>query len=158
MGGDGPGNGESLVLGSRFGVIVLLFTLATFGFLPQAASAACGESGSGEVLLAVAPPAAIAPPAADVSLCLEARQDRRVVTYTIHFDNVGGTAVTVDLRDRFPVGTEWLGNLSSVNADLWSRTYVDLRPGPHSVDLSVGLNETVRDGDRIVNLVTMEYR
>lgn len=152
------GDGSSLTPGSRLGVIVLLLALSGLGLSAAPGAAACSGFPPAATSMAMVPPRSMAPPTADVELCVEARQDQRIVTYTIHFHNVGGTFVTVDLRDRLPAGTEFLGDPMSVVDGVWNDTFEDLAPGPHSIDLAVGLNGSVADGDRIVNLVIMDYR
>lgn len=98
-----------------------------------------------------------APPATDIALSLDAVQDGRVVTYTIHFDNMGATNATVDLWDRLPAASTYLGDPADVVDGVWNETFENLPPGPHSVVLSVRMAEVVGDGDLVRNLVTMQY-
>jgi len=131
--------------GRWIGIIAVLLAAAVFG--PFALPAP-----------ATAPLRIVVPQETDVILAVEARQDGRIVTYTIHFDNIGRTVVpAVDLFDRFPAGSTFLGDPQDVVDGVWNDTFRDVLVGPHSVTLAVRLNGSVADGDRVVNLVTMEY-
>jgi len=141
-----PGTGSTLHTGRWIGFIALLFAMAMLG------SSLVGS-------VPVTPPIRVVVlPTADVTLGLDVRQDGRLVTYTIHFDNVGNTVVgSVDLHDRLPVNSTFVGDPADVVDGVWNDTFENVAPGPHSVTLAVRLNEGVVDGDRVVNLVTMEY-
>lgn len=151
------GPGSPLGSGSRLGIIIIALSLAAIGLGAVPSAAACSPSASPGGALSIATLRSIAPPAAEVDLCVEARQSGREVTYTIHFNNVGTTSVTVALQDRFPARTEFLGDSSEVVDGIWSRSIGNLAPGPHSLDLIVSLNGSVSDGDSLVNLVILEY-
>lgn len=103
----------------------------------------------------------VGPMAPDFLLDVEASQDERVVTYVIHFDNVGtGNASVVILRDVLPEGTTYLppaDDEADVEDGVWTMRYNGLAPGTYSETIAVGLPDTVRDGDHIVNYVDIEY-
>lgn len=109
-------------------------------------------------LAMAAAPARIVPPSAeDVALDVDALQDDHVITYTIRFENLGRGSVTVDLWDRLPFGTMYLGDPNEVTAGVWNRTFPSVAPGAHNVTVAVLLSSLAADGDRVVNLVTMAY-
>jgi uncharacterized repeat protein (TIGR01451 family) len=93
-----------------------------------------------------------------VTLAVEAVQDGRVVTYTIHYDNIGSVSVpSIDLYDQLPTNSTFLGDPNDLVDGVWNDTFRNVAPGDHSLVLAVRLDETVADGDPVVNLVTMEY-
>jgi len=140
-----PGTGSTLHAGRWIGVIALLIAMAGISSLVVSAPT-------------TPPMRTVVLPTTDLTLGLEASQDGRIVTYTIHFDNVGRTVVaSVDLRDRLPTNATFLGDPADVVDGVWNDTFRNVAPGPHSVTLAVRLDESVADGDRIVNLATMEY-
>jgi len=97
-------------------------------------------------------------PEPDFNLAVAASQDQRVLTYTIHFDNVGGAAsAQVVVADQFPAAATYLGDPADVTNGVWTRTYTDVAVGPHSELLSVSLADSVQEGDRLLNVVDLRY-
>jgi uncharacterized repeat protein (TIGR01451 family) len=97
-------------------------------------------------------------PTPDFLLRVEASQEGLVVTYSIHFDNVGtASAPSVIVRDTLPDGSVYLGDTGEVVSGVWTSEFTDVAPGTHAIDVSVELPSSVRDGERVVNYVEIEY-
>ena len=97
-------------------------------------------------------------PAPNLILAVDVAQVGASLTYTITFDNVGeGTAKTVVLRDTLPAGTTFLGDPQLVVNGVWSKAYSALAPGSYRETVALTLPADARDGDRVINLVELEY-
>jgi uncharacterized repeat protein (TIGR01451 family) len=97
-------------------------------------------------------------PAPKITLDVEASQDGRLLTYTIHFDNTGETAASlVTIRDDLPDGSVYRGPASDLVDGVWTRTFEDVSVGAHSVTVAAELPASVGDGEHATNVVTLEY-
>ena len=97
-------------------------------------------------------------PAPDFTLRVDAEQDGRMITYTIHFENVGtSNASTVTLRDVFPEGAAYAGDPGDLVDGVWVKTYAAVAPGAYEETVTVELSAVVAHGDRVVNYVEIEY-
>ena len=98
-------------------------------------------------------------PSPDFTLDVDVTQDDRVLNYTIRFENVGnGSAPEVILLDVPPAGATYLGDPGDLVGGVWTRTYANVTGGVYVETVSVELNASVADGDRVVNAVEIQYR
>jgi uncharacterized repeat protein (TIGR01451 family) len=137
----------------------MLTRIALTGALLVAGIAALSVSFAGEDSQGPVPARIVAIPQPDIDLSVDVVQEGRVLTYTIGFDNVGeGVARTVYLRDFLPEGSIYLGDEGDLDdRGFWTGEYEDLLPGPHNKTIVVELSNATAHGDRIVNLVEVEY-
>ncbi len=83
-----------------------------------------------------------------------------VLTYTISYDNGGGTAGDVWINDTLPAGVEFMG--SSVTPDsntglTYHWHFSNVQRGSYNFTVTVRVNDTTPDGTVLLNNVTCDY-